>query len=124
VEVTSPRTSSQARKDLVVRLVSAIKEDLDIIRREEHESAIREEGFWRWAGKGAYYQIMWTREEFDWATGQKKGTLRRGSSADDETESDINKEDISVKDVTVEIVAKKTVQRNTVLKKTFFCRRT
>ncbi|TVY15609.1 hypothetical protein LARI1_G005419 [Lachnellula arida] len=84
VEVVNPLVSSKARKDLVAKLVAAVKEDLNVIFREEEETALREEGFWRWAGKTAYDYIKKTREDFDWATGQKKGPPRREDLADDE----------------------------------------
>ena len=83
VEIENPPTNSITRKDLTAKLIAAIKEDIDIIAREDAESAMREEGFWRWAGKGAYYAILKTREELDWATGQKKGTPRRETFDED-----------------------------------------
>jgi hypothetical protein len=83
IEVVNPRVNSKSRKELVARLVTAVKEDLEIIIREDAESAMREEGFWRWAGKTAYDHIKRTREIFDWATGQKKGPQRTEYSEDD-----------------------------------------
>ncbi len=76
IEIINPAKNSKARKDLVIKLVSSIKEDIEIIEREDKESVMREEGFWRWAGKTAYHAIAQTRTELDWATGQKKGTPR------------------------------------------------
>ena len=84
IEVFSPTKNSKARKDLITKLLAAVKEDVSIIEREEQETAMREEGFWRWAGRGAHYNILQIREELDWATGQKKGTPRQESFADDE----------------------------------------
>jgi len=84
IEVINPQANSKARKDLIIKLVTAVKEDIDIIAREDAESAMREEGFWRWAGKPAYEYIKRTREDFDWATGQKKGPPRREDFIDDE----------------------------------------
>ncbi|TVY45998.1 hypothetical protein LOCC1_G003030 [Lachnellula occidentalis] len=84
VEVIDPLVNSKARKELVAKLVAAIKEDMHIIFREEEETAMREDGFWRWAGKTAYDYIKKTREDFDWATGQKKGPPRREDLADEE----------------------------------------
>jgi hypothetical protein len=84
IEVVNPPVNSKARKDLVAKLVAAVKEDIDIITREDAESAMREEGFWRWAGKTAYEYIKRTREDFDWATGQKKGPPRREDFTDDD----------------------------------------
>ncbi|TAQ87539.1 hypothetical protein B7494_g4128 [Chlorociboria aeruginascens] len=77
VEVVHPVANSKARKDLVEKLVVAIKNDLDIIAREEEETVIREEGFWRWAGRNAYHAIKRVREDYDWATGQRKDSLRQ-----------------------------------------------
>lgn len=84
VEVKNPPVHSKARRDLVTKLIAAIKEDLDIISREQTETLMREEGFWRWAGKTAYEHIKGTRESFDWATGQKKGAPKREDSIDAE----------------------------------------
>lgn len=76
VEVEYRLKNSKARKELVTKLVAAVKEDIEILEREEEESEMREEGFWRWAGRTAYLAIMQTRQDLDWATGQKKGTPR------------------------------------------------
>jgi hypothetical protein len=68
----SPTHNSKARKELVRRLAVAIKNDFAILRQDEAESARREEGFWRWAGRAAFRNIMTChRESFDWATGEK-----------------------------------------------------
>lgn len=76
IEVEYPVKNSKARKELVTKLVAAVKEDIEIIEREEEETLMREEGFWRWAGKAAYHAILQTRQELDWATGQKRGAPR------------------------------------------------
>ncbi|KAK0112782.1 hypothetical protein ONS95_014515 [Cadophora gregata] len=73
IEVVSPPKNSRTRKDLVAKLVAAVKEDIEIITREDKETEMRAEGFWRWAGRNAYNTILQTRENLDWATGQKKG---------------------------------------------------
>ncbi|KAH8792873.1 hypothetical protein F5882DRAFT_352490 [Hyaloscypha sp. PMI_1271] len=88
VEVEYPLKNSKTRKELVTKLVAAVKEDIEIIEREEAESAMREEGFWRWAGKAAYNAILQTRQELDWATGQKKGAPRIDFFPEDEMESE------------------------------------
>lgn len=64
VEITHPVRNSIERKELVAKLVAAIKADLTIIRQEDEETEMRAEGFWRWAGRTAYYEIMARREEF------------------------------------------------------------
>lgn len=79
----------KARKDLVRKLIVAIENDLQVIRREEEEAAIREEGFWRWAGRSAYRNILEYRKTFDWATGQKITSMKTeaeifGEELDDE----------------------------------------
>jgi len=92
IEVVNPPVSSVARKDLVSKLVEAVKADLAIITQEEEECVMREEGFWRWAGKAAYHSIMKIRQELDWATGQKKTVKER--LFDEETlEEDLFEED-------------------------------
>ncbi len=88
IEVDCPVKNSKTRKELVIKLVAAIREDIEIIEREEEETLMREEGFWRWAGKAAYHAIMQTRQELDWATGQKKGTPRIEFFPEDEIEAE------------------------------------
>jgi hypothetical protein len=88
VEVAYPLKNSKTRKELVTKLIAAVKEDIEIIEREEEESAMREEGFWRWAGKTAYHAILQTRQELDWATGQKKGAPRIEFFPEDDIESE------------------------------------
>lgn len=71
IEVVNPVKNSKARKDLIVKLIAAIRDDLDVIYREDMETDMREEGFWRWAGKTAMHVMKETRKTLDWATGQK-----------------------------------------------------
>ncbi|CAG8982529.1 hypothetical protein HYALB_00002311, partial [Hymenoscyphus albidus] len=71
VEIVNPLVNSKARKELATKLVAAIKDDLDIIYREDQETEMRKEGFIRWAGKTALYHMENTRQGIDWATGQK-----------------------------------------------------
>lgn len=66
-----PPSNPKIRKELIGKLIAAIHNDLHVIRREEEEAVIREEGFWRWAGRNAFRNIREYREKFDWATGQK-----------------------------------------------------
>ncbi|TEY85756.1 hypothetical protein BOTCAL_0012g00100 [Botryotinia calthae] len=66
-----PPSNPKIRKELIGKLITAIHNDLHVIRREEEEAVIREEGFWRWAGRNAFRNIREYREKFDWATGQK-----------------------------------------------------
>jgi len=85
IEVVNPPKNSKSRKDLVAKLVAAVKEDIEIITREDRETEMRAEGFWRWAGKTAYNTILQTRENLDWATGQKRGIrLPQFFDSDDE----------------------------------------
>ena len=71
VAIVDPPKNSTARKDLVTKLVAAVREDLQIISQETMEAQLREQGFWRWAGKTAWHNIMAVRQTLDWATGQK-----------------------------------------------------
>ncbi|TGO65795.1 hypothetical protein BCON_0001g01130 [Botryotinia convoluta] len=66
-----PPSNPKTRKELIGKLIAAIQNDLHVIRREEEEAIIREEGFWRWAGRNAFRNILEYRKIFDWATGQK-----------------------------------------------------
>lgn len=66
-----PTSNPKTRKELIRKLIAAIQNDLDVIRKEEEEAVIREEGFWRWAGRNAFRNILEYRKMFDWATGQK-----------------------------------------------------
>jgi hypothetical protein len=61
-----PAKTPMARKELVAKLVAAVRSDLAILAQEDAESDIRAEGFWRWAGKSAWAEIMRRREELDW----------------------------------------------------------
>ncbi|KAH8596090.1 hypothetical protein B0O99DRAFT_123381 [Bisporella sp. PMI_857] len=81
IVVVDPPKNSAARKDLVSKLIAAIKADLCVISQEETEAIIREEGFWRWAGKNAWHNIMGNREHLDWVTGQKIDHPRPGSTS-------------------------------------------
>jgi hypothetical protein len=113
IEVFSPTNDSKARKDLITKLLAAVKEDVDIIEREEQETAMREAGFWRWAGRGAHYNILQIREEIDWATGQKKGTPRRESFADDEMDLEGLREGLpDIPEATDSTLRKTAVQGN------------
>jgi len=68
----------KARREAVKRLLEAVKNDLEICDREKIEKGIREEGFWRWAGRNAWNNMQSVREELDWATGQRKDSRRKG----------------------------------------------
>jgi hypothetical protein len=70
VEIVNPIKNSKARKELVAKLVAAVKNDLSIIKQEDQETAMRQEGFLRWAGKAAYQAIMDTRAGLDWVSTQ------------------------------------------------------
>jgi len=84
IEIVNPLKNSRARKDLVTKLVAAVKEDINIITREDKETEMRAAGFWRWAGRAAYNTILQTRESLDWATGQKIGVPRFDDFDDEE----------------------------------------
>lgn len=78
-----PFNNSKPRKELIKRLVIAIKEDLDIMKRENDDYVIRKEAFWRWAGKEAYHRIKALRDETDWTTGQRKNKSRYSDVSSD-----------------------------------------
>ena len=68
IEVVDPIKNSVARKELVAKLVSAVKNDIAIITQENVESEMRREGFLRWAGRSAWDEIMKRRSELDWVS--------------------------------------------------------
>ena len=80
--VVDPPNNSLARKDLVSKLIAAVKDDLQVIEQESIEANIREEGFWRWAGKSAWHNMIAVRQKLDWATGQKIDPSTRRPSYD------------------------------------------
>ncbi|KAB8297898.1 hypothetical protein EYC80_001684 [Monilinia laxa] len=95
----NPPSNPKARKDLTGKLIIAIQNDLQVIRREEEEAIIREEGFWRWAGRNAFRNILEYRKTFDWATGQKITTTKTeaeifGDELDDGQINELEKDDI------------------------------
>ena len=61
-----PKKNTVARKELVSKLIAAVKNDLVILAQEDAETETRAEGFWRWAGKSAWEAIMERREGLDW----------------------------------------------------------
>jgi len=71
-------SDGKSRRGAVKRLLEAVKNDLEICDREKIEKGIREEGFWRWAGRNAWNNMQLVREELDWATGQRKESGREG----------------------------------------------
>jgi len=93
VEVEAPVKNTKERKELVAKLVAAVKEDIEVITREEKETEMRAEGFWRWAGKTAFQNIMRTRDTLDWATGQKIGTPPPRREAIKEQEAELDEEE-------------------------------
>ncbi|PQE10304.1 zinc finger ring fyve phd-type protein [Rutstroemia sp. NJR-2017a WRK4] len=90
----NPRTNSKERRELVAELAEAIKKDLEVVAKEQEEAAMHEEGFWRWAGRGAYENMMEYHERFDWATGAKiipKGEEEiAGAESDDDDDDDLD----------------------------------
>lgn len=78
VEVLKPSPNTIARKELISKLIAAIKLDLNTIAQEKEEAKLREEGFWRFAGKTVRANIERTRQNLDWATGQKKTYADKG----------------------------------------------
>lgn len=109
IKIIDPPKNSVSRKELVAKLIAEIKNDLVAIAQEDEESNMRQEGFWRWAGRAAYHTIVKTREEIDWATGVKKsdpresfvdGELEDGPSREvGEAEEDVFANDIPDNDI-------------------------
>lgn len=114
-----PPKSSAVRKELIRKLIAQIKDDLAIQAQEQTEAKMREDGFWNWAGRGAYHMIMRNREDMDWATGVRRSinneiTSRQGIQAQvpqeiDEAENGAHLNGIPLDDASLEdIVATET----------------
>jgi hypothetical protein len=84
IKVIDPPKHSPIRRELIRKLIAQIKEDLSIQAQEQAEAKIRGDGFWLWAGRGAYHTIMKNREDIDWATG-----VRRSSSNENANNQDL-----------------------------------
>lgn len=68
IEIIGPIKNSVTRKELVAKLVSAVKNDIAIVIQESVETEMRREGFLRWAGRSAWDEIMKTRLDLDWVS--------------------------------------------------------
>ena len=82
VAIVDPLKNSVARKDLVAKILAAVKDDLQIVAQENMEAEMREIGFRRWAGKTAWNNIKDVRQTLDWATGQKIDPLTHRPTSD------------------------------------------
>jgi hypothetical protein len=113
VELEFPVQNTKERRELVAKLVTAVKEDMEVVNREEKETQMRAEGFWRWAGTTAYQNIMRTRDTLDWATGQKiitppqkrKATIEQQIELENEEDEGTLATSKAETPVTLEIVA-------------------
>ena len=68
---TSTTKTTKELKRLHARLRTAITDDLKSFDNEQRETMERMAGYWRYANKRTYNQMVENNELWDWATGQK-----------------------------------------------------
>jgi hypothetical protein len=68
---TNPIKPTRERKSLYNKLRTAIMEDLIAVDNEQAETMQRMAGYWRYANRRTYNQMVKNNELWDWATGQK-----------------------------------------------------
>lgn len=72
VQVNHAAHDAKERRELVMKLAIAITEELDITEREDRETQLREEGFWRYVSKHTFEALTELHQRFSWSTGQIK----------------------------------------------------
>jgi hypothetical protein len=98
IKVVNPIKNSPARKDLMRKLITQLKEDISIQTQEKAEAQTRADGFWNWAGKSAYHIIMENRKNIDWATGVRTSIPNEKSSNQEQTQQ-VPKDEIEANEV-------------------------
>lgn len=68
---TNLKKATKERKSLDNKLRTAIMEDLVALDNEQAETMQRMAGYWRYANRRTYNQMVKNNELWDWATGQK-----------------------------------------------------
>jgi hypothetical protein len=105
VEISKPSSNTVAGRELISKLIAVIKLDLDTIAQEKEEAKLREEGFWRFAGKTVKANMEHIRQKLDWATGQKKTSVDKGGPDLDEGSEEEFDEETSTEGPAFEIAA-------------------
>ena len=87
--------ASKGRKSLNAKLRAAILGDLVAFENDQVETMQRMAGYWRYANKHTYNEMVRNNELWDWATGEKLPEIREGE-LDAIEEEDGNAEAVTV----------------------------
>ena len=85
--------ATKERKVLDVKLRNAIMSDLVAFENEQAETMERMAGYWRYANRRTYNQMVENNELWDWATGQKLLQIEEESDLDTIDEEDKSAEE-------------------------------
>lgn len=96
VQITNQRGNRKGRKEMIARLARAIRQDFEIVEKDESESKFRRASFWRYVSKGAATSLNERHMNFSWATGElRKETWSciRSLQLEDENACDLKSND-------------------------------
>ena len=71
IDPSESKSPSKGRRPLLVKLREGIRDDLKCVENENRQRMIRKAGYWRYANKRAYNDMIQRREIWDWETGAK-----------------------------------------------------
>ena len=91
----SPSKASKERKSLDAKLRAAILGDLVAFKNDQVETMQRMAGYWRYANKRTYNEMIRNNEIWDWATGERLPEIRE-EALDAVEEEDENAEAVTV----------------------------
>ena len=86
----TPKNNSKERKNLHVKLTLAIKADLIAHENEQAETMQRMAGYWRYANRRTYNEMVRINLLWDWATGQKLPEIDEGEDNDAKDEEELS----------------------------------
>ena len=99
IKVTVPKATKE-RKGLITKLSAAIKKDLIAFENEQLETMERKAGYWRYANKRTYNQMVENNQLWDWATGQKLCKIEDESELGSVDEEDERAEEATMYSIT------------------------
>ena len=89
---TNLSKAGKERKSLDVKLRAAILGDLVAFKNDQVETMQRMAGYWRYANKRTYNEMIRNNEIWDWATGERLPEIREEAEVDAIEEEDENTE--------------------------------
>lgn len=72
--------TTRKRRELVNKLASLIKEDIDIVRKEDEDTRTRQASFWRFVGSSTLENLVESHKDYSWQTGELKNKEKYGDS--------------------------------------------